>query len=125
MSPNAWGPYPDTVEVLATLHGRGAAVAVLSNTGWDLRPVLRGHGVIGFVDAVVLSFEHHIQKPDPRIFRLACDELGLPPEDLLMVGDDRRADGAAAGLGCGFQLVDHLPVGERPDALRPVLALVG
>ncbi|MCQ4083334.1 HAD-IA family hydrolase [Streptomyces sp. RB6PN25] len=125
MSPAAWDPYPDTVEVLATLHERGAGVAVLSNIGWDLRPVLRAHGVDSFVDSVVLSFEHHIQKPDPRIFRLACDRLGQSPENLLMVGDDRRADGAATELGCAFHAVDHLPVDERPDALRPVLELVG
>ena len=41
-----------------------------------------------------------------------------------MVGDDRRADGGAAALGCGVHFVDHLPAAERPDGLRPVLDLV-
>jgi putative hydrolase of the HAD superfamily len=42
-----------------------------------------------------------------------------------MVGDDRRADGGAANLGCGVHLVEHRPVTERPDGLRPVLDLIG
>jgi putative hydrolase of the HAD superfamily len=42
-----------------------------------------------------------------------------------MVGDDRHADGGAAALGCAVHFVDHLPVDERPEALRAVLALAG
>jgi HAD superfamily hydrolase (TIGR01493 family) len=125
MTPAAWRPYPDTAEVLAALRGRGAAVGVVSNIGWDLRPVFREHGVDPYVDAYVLSYEHGIQKPDIRLFALACDALGVDPEDTLMVGDDRRADGGAADLGCAVHFVDHRPVAERPDGLRPVLDLIG
>jgi HAD superfamily hydrolase (TIGR01493 family) len=125
MTPDAWQPYPDTLEVLAELRRRGVPVAVVSNIGWDLRPVLREHGLDRYVDAVVLSYEHEVQKPDPRLFQVACDALGLSPDAVAMVGDDRRADAGAAALGCTVHLVDHLPVLERPDALRPVLRLVG
>lgn len=125
MTPQAWTPYPDTVEVLSTLRERGVRVAVLSNIGWDLRPVLRAHGVDRLVDTVVLSFEEGVQKPDPRIFRTVCDQLGLAPRDVLMVGDDARADGGATTVGCSFHQVEHRPVEARPDGLRPVLDLVG
>ncbi|NGN64464.1 HAD-IA family hydrolase [Streptomyces sp. A7024] len=125
MTPAAWAPYPDTAEVLTELRGRGVRVGVLSNIGWDLRPVLRAHGVADAVDACVLSYEHGVQKPDPRLFRIACAELGLEPESVLMVGDDRRADGGAEAVGCGYLPVDHLPVAQRPEGLRPVLQLAG
>ncbi|MGG7575135.1 HAD family hydrolase [Streptomyces sirii] len=121
----AWRPYPDAAEVLAELRRRGVRVGVLSNIGWDLRPVLRAHGLERYVDGCVLSFEQGIQKPDPRLFALACRELGLAPSAVLMVGDDRRADGGATAIGCGFLPVDPLPVDRRPDGLRPVLDLVG
>ncbi|MCZ1011035.1 HAD family hydrolase [Streptomyces lydicus] len=121
----AWQPYPDAAEVLAELHRRGIRIGVLSNIGWDLRPVLRAHGLDGYVDGWVLSYEHGIQKPDHRLFALGCRELGLQPTAVLMVGDDRVADGAATALGCSFLPVDHLPVDRRPDGLRPVLDLVG
>ncbi|MEV6481950.1 HAD-IA family hydrolase [Streptomyces sp. NPDC051576] len=125
MAPAAWTPYPDTEDVLRTLRERGIGVGVVSNIGWDLRPVFREHGLAPYVDAYVLSYEHGIQKPDSRLFAVACEALGVDPEDVLMVGDERRADGGAAALGCGVHFVDHRPVAERPDSLRPVLELVG
>ncbi len=124
MAPVAWTPYPDTLPVLAALRERGIGVAVLSNIGWDLRPVLRAHGAAELVDTVVLSFEQGVQKPDPRIFRTACEGLGLAPRDVLMVGDSAEADGGATAVGCAFHLVEHLPADARPDGLRPVLDLV-
>jgi putative hydrolase of the HAD superfamily len=125
MSPTAWHPYPDTKAVLAGLRERGIGIGVVSNIGWDLRPVFRAHGLDAFVDAYLLSFEHAVQKPNERLFRMACEALGLDPREVLMVGDDRCADGGAAALGCAVHFVDHLPVDERPDGLRPVLALAG
>ncbi|MFE9017305.1 HAD family hydrolase [Streptomyces sp. NPDC007808] len=125
MTPAAWTPYPDTADVLQALRERGIGVGVISNVGWDIRPVFREHGLDPYVDAYVLSYEHGIQKPDPRLFTLACAALDAAPEQVVMVGDDRRADGGAATLGCAVHFVDHLPAAQRPDALRPVLDLVG
>jgi putative hydrolase of the HAD superfamily len=124
-TPAAWAPYPDAEEVLRTLRERGIAVGVVSNIGWDLRPVFREHGLDRYVDTYVLSYEHGVQKPDPRLFETACGRLGADPREVVMVGDDRRADGGAAALGCAVHFVDHLPVAQRPDALRAVLDLVG
>lgn len=124
MTPGAWRPYADAAEVLTGLRARGVRVAVVSNIGWDLRPVFRAHGLDPYVDAYALSYEHEIQKPDPRLFAHACEEIGVDPADVLMVGDDRHADAGAATLGCAVHFVDHLPVDRRPDGLLPVLGLV-
>ncbi|MFZ3592830.1 HAD family hydrolase [Streptomyces sp. BH104] len=124
MTPDAWQPYPDAHEVLAGLRERGLPVAVVSNIGWDPRPVFVAHGLDRYVDAYVLSYRHGVQKPDARLFTAALEELGVAPGDALMVGDDRRADGGAAELGCAVHFVDHLPAEARPDGLRPVLGLI-
>lgn len=124
MTARAWCPYPDAGEVLRGLRERGVGVGVVSNIGWDLRPVFRARGLDPLVDTYTLSFEHGVQKPDVRIFRSACEGLGRDPREVLMVGDDRRADGGAAGLGCAVHFVDHLPAAERPSGLRPVLEAV-
>jgi HAD superfamily hydrolase (TIGR01493 family) len=124
MSPDAWTPYPDAIDVLTELRERGIRVALLSNIGWDLRPVLRRYGIDRYLDAQVLSFEHGVQKPDPQIFRIACDGIALAPEDVLMIGDSQEADGGARALGCAFRHVPPLPVDQRPHGLRPVLDLV-
>ncbi|GAA2340781.1 HAD-IA family hydrolase [Streptomyces kunmingensis] len=124
MLPAAWHPYPDALDVLSALRERGIPVAVVSNIGWDPRPVFVEHGLDRYVDAYVLSYRHGVTKPDPRLFTAACEALGVTPGDALMVGDDRRADAGAAALGCAVHFVDHLPVDERPDGLRPVLDLL-
>ncbi|MFJ3220544.1 HAD-IA family hydrolase [Kitasatospora sp. NPDC086801] len=124
MAPASWRPYPDAGPVLRELRRRGVPVAVVSNIGWDLRPVFRAHGLDEFVDAYVLSFELGAQKPDPAIFEAACERLGLAPAEVLMVGDDRTCDGGATALGCAFHPVDHLPVEQRPAALMPLLDLL-
>ncbi|GAA3243672.1 HAD-IA family hydrolase [Streptomyces thermocoprophilus] len=77
--PAAWAPYPDAAEVLAALRERGVRVGVVSNIGWDLRPVFREHGLDAYVDTYVLSYEHGVQKPDPRLFEVACSALGSAP----------------------------------------------
>ncbi|PYC80907.1 hydrolase [Streptomyces tateyamensis] len=125
MSTTAWAPYPDAEPTLRELRRRGIPVAVVSNIGWDLRPVFRAHGLDPLVDAYLLSYELGAQKPDPRIFRAGCEALGLAPQDVLMVGDHLAADGGATALGCTFHQVPHLPVAARPAALTPVLDLVG
>jgi len=125
MTPGAWRPYPDTEPTLRELRRRGVPVAVVSNIGWDLRSIFRAHGLDELVDSYVLSFELGTQKPDPAIFRAACDRLGLTPADVLMVGDDRIADGGAEVLGCQVHFVDPLPVDQRPAGLSPVLTLLG
>ncbi|WP_204328117.1 HAD family hydrolase [Streptomyces aureoverticillatus] len=125
MIPEAWRPYDDAADVLRELRALGVRVGVVSNIGWDLRPIFRFHALDPYVDVYVLSYEHGVQKPDARLFAHACDGLGVAPEDTLMVGDDRRADGGAAALGCAVHFVDHLPVERRPAALRGVPGLVG
>ncbi|MEU6660294.1 HAD-IA family hydrolase [Streptomyces sp. NPDC046821] len=125
LEPAAWRPYPDALDVLSRLRERGIAVGVVSNIGWDIRPVFVEHGLDPYIDTYALSYRHGVQKPDPRIFATACEALGVAPGDTLMVGDDRRADGGASALGCAVHFVDHLPAAARPDALRPVLDLVG
>ncbi|MEU8515532.1 HAD-IA family hydrolase [Kitasatospora sp. NPDC048722] len=124
MAPASWQPYPDAEPTLRELRRRGVPVAVVSNIGWDLRPVFRAHGLDELVDVYVLSVEVGAQKPDPVIFEAACARLGLAPADVLMVGDDRTCDGGATALGCAFHLVDHLPVDRRPAALTPLLDLL-
>jgi putative hydrolase of the HAD superfamily len=118
--PAAWHPFADTVRVLHDLRERGVATALVSNIGWDPRPVLHAYGVETLLDALVLSDERGVLKPDPAIFRLACAELGVEPSDALMIGDNPDTDGAATAAGCGFVLVSPDPDRAADTLLRAV-----
>lgn len=123
--PASWRPYPDTVETLRGLRTAGVRVAVVSNIAWDIRAVFRRHGAEDLVDEFVLSYVEGVMKPDAKIFAVACQRIGVDPEQALMVGDSEEADGGAVAVGARFAIVEPLPVAERPDALRDVLAAHG
>jgi putative hydrolase of the HAD superfamily len=81
-------------------------------------------GVDRLVDVFVLSFEHRAQKPDPALFQVALDALGVRGPETVTVGDNVRADGGAQVLGCRFLPVPAVRVEQRPDALAAVLGLL-
>lgn len=87
--------------------------------------VLRESGRNRFVDEFVLSFDVGVVKPDPRIFTLALERIGVAAADAVMVGDSDEADGGARVVGCTFILVDPLPTWERPAGVRTALRAHG
>ena len=94
-----WIPYDDTVPVLTELRRRDARIALVSNVGIDVRPVLEAGGLTHLFDAVVLSYEAGSVKPAAPIFRTALDAVGAAPENALMVGDSPQDDAGAALIG--------------------------
>jgi FMN phosphatase YigB (HAD superfamily) len=97
---------------------------VISNIAWDIGEALRLGGAHDLVDSVVLSYVEGVQKPDPRIFELACERIGIKPTDALMIGDS-PADEAATAVGAEFEKVANVATSERPDALITALAKHG
>ena len=94
-----WVTYDETLDVLAALRASGIRLALLSNVGPDPRATLARLGLAGRFDAEVLSLEVGVVKPDPEIFRIAAERLGLAPDEILMVGDTVEDDGGAAQVG--------------------------
>lgn len=122
--PDGWHAYPDARPVLGELRRRGVPVAVVSNVGFDLRPVFAGHGLDVLVDAFALSYEVGVMKPGGELFASACAALGVAPHEALMVGDNPRADGGACDLGMRTLLLPYSPAGAD-HGLSAVLDLVG
>ena len=89
----------DVGQTLRALNDRGLKIAVVSDIHFDLRPSFDKSGLLQLVESFVLSFEHGVQKPDPPIFRIALEELGVEPQEALMVGDRAAYDGGAIALG--------------------------
>jgi FMN phosphatase YigB (HAD superfamily) len=107
--PLAWTPYVNTGGTLKSLHDHGIAIGIVSNTGWDVRTVFAAHALDGFVTSFTLSYEVGAVKPDRRIFDAACNSLNLAAGDVVMVGDDPRADSGAVLAGIRTILLPALP----------------
>jgi HAD superfamily hydrolase (TIGR01509 family) len=119
--PEGWAVYPDALPTLQALRAVGIAVGIVSNIGFDIRDLLAGWGLADLVDHCVLSYEVGRVKPDPAIFRYACNGLGVPPERTLMIGDT-PADAAAVHAGCAALILPAQGPGEV-NGLAAVLAL--
>lgn len=121
--PQQWVPVPGAVELLRVLKVRGHRVGLLSNTALDLRSRLADLGLLAYLDTVVLSFEEGLVKPDPRLFQLAADRLGVPAHECVYVGDTPQVDGGAVDAGMTGLLI---PVdGDRPQLQRAAALLIG
>jgi putative hydrolase of the HAD superfamily len=103
MTGAAWVAVPGAADALRALSGAGYQLAVVSNAWGTVAQWLEQHGVCsveaGDLPQVATVIDSHlvgIEKPDPRIFQLAIDELGVPPERSLYVGDSIRFDVAGA-----------------------------
>ena len=105
--------YADSLPALRALRERGVLLGVISN--WeDWLEQLLGHLEIdAFFAATVISGRAGVEKPDPRIFALALESLGLAPHEAVHVGDSVRHDvEGARGAGLLPVLVDRL--GQQP-----------
>jgi FMN phosphatase YigB (HAD superfamily) len=121
-NPEGWSPFPETIEVMHQLHTAEIPMAVISDIGWDVRPIFAHHTVAHCVSAWVLSFAHGFEKPDPRMFTMGCDVLGVSPADTLMIGDNLMKDGGAIHAGLqALVLPAWSGIGER--GLRSALAM--
>lgn len=75
-------------ELLSELHDRGVRQAVVSNWPPSLPAFLAHHGLRDYFDAVVFSAEDGVHKPDEAIYRRALARLGVPPREIVFVGDN-------------------------------------
>jgi putative hydrolase of the HAD superfamily len=70
-------------------------------------------GLDAFVDALVVSEEAGVAKPDPAIFRLALDRLGCRAGEAVMIGDSWPADVAGA-RAAGIRAIWFNRSGDAP-----------
>lgn len=55
------------------------------------------YGFADLADVIVYSHEVGVSKPDPRIYRLACERLAVAPEDTIFLDDvEENVEGASA-----------------------------
>lgn len=98
---DVWLAYPEAAEVCDRLRSMGLQLGVVSNGPTVVPDMLSEAGLLPFFDTVVTSQGAGVEKPDPRIFAIALEGLGVGPHEALFVGDLYEVDvlGAqAAGL---------------------------
>ncbi|HXX94944.1 MAG TPA: HAD family hydrolase [Planctomycetota bacterium] len=114
---NLWEVVPPEVpRALDSLRGR-FRFAVVSNANGTVRDKLRRVGLAGYFEVILDSHEEGVEKPDPRIFRIALERLGARAEEALHVGDFYHIDVVGA-RAAGVRAVLLDPGGSHHD--KPV-----
>jgi len=122
-------PFDDTLRTLEALRARGFVMGIVSNTMWPgeyHRRELDRLGLTPFFRHVVFSADVGVWKPQPGIYALSLDALGVSAAEAVFVGDMPEHDIVGAqnvGMrGIYVQNSAFLPEDVHPDATITHLA---
>ncbi|MCA0253462.1 MAG: HAD-IA family hydrolase [Actinobacteria bacterium] len=123
---------PGTAAVIAELERDGVTIGGLTN--WAAEPFAvarRRFGILGRFRDIVISGLEGVVKPDPAIYRLACERLGVSLDRAVFI-DDTAANAIAASeigmTGLHFTSAERLRtdlvelglLGRRPAIAEPI-----
>jgi HAD superfamily hydrolase (TIGR01662 family) len=122
--PGVIRPYPEVVEVLEALRGQGYRLGIVSNWSWNLRDRVAQVGLEGHFEVIWASAYAGCNKPNPGIFHQALEQMRLPHDRALYVGDSYVHDVVGARLaGVDVALLDRNHTADERDC--PVIHDLG
>lgn len=108
--------FPEVTDVLTSLKKAGLKLAILSNGSPDMLDAAARHtGCDQILDASISVDELGVYKPDPRVYQLAVDRLGIPREEIAF--QSSNAWDAAGAASFGFQVAWINRYGQRRERL--------
>tara|TARA_Y100001960_G_scaffold334031_1_gene443946 strand:+ start:2952 stop:3602 length:651 start_codon:yes stop_codon:yes gene_type:complete len=108
--------YPEVPSVLNGLKDRGFRCAVLSNgSPRMLGSAVENSGLQDVFDAVISIDAIGIYKPDPSVYQMAVDQLGVTPSEIAFQSSNAW-DAAGAGA-FGFKVAWINRFGQQPERL--------
>jgi putative hydrolase of the HAD superfamily len=118
-------PLPGARRLLAELRGRGLAIGVLTNgPSTHQRMKLEVSGLAAGIDAIAISAELGVAKPEAEAFRRAAAMIGLPVSQVAMVGDTPQTDiEGALAAGTAAAIWYRRRDEPQPQGARLVTAL--
>lgn len=88
--------HPQILPMLDSLCSQNIKIGLISNCFSEEVPVIRESPVFPYFDAVCLSYEEGLRKPDPEIYRRCMARLDVPPGSCLYIGDGGSGELTAA-----------------------------
>ena len=79
--------HPQILPMLQVLKEKGMKIGLITNCFSEEAKLIRESQLFSFFDAPCLSWEEGVRKPDPSIYRICLEKLGISPENCLYAGD--------------------------------------
>ncbi len=112
-------PVPGAAETIAELRERGLKTGLITVCSEDVPRLWEETAFHGLFDAEVFSSSVGLRKPDPRIYRLALEQLEVPAEEAMFVGDGANDElGGAERVGMTSVMLE-VPAEELPGEVQP------
>ena len=89
-------PRPNTIEILTQLKNAGYKIGLISNCSIEIPILWPETEFADLIESPIFSSRECLKKPDPRIYQLACERLGVTPVDCLYIADGENHELAAA-----------------------------
>ncbi len=94
------GPIEGSVQILRELKARGVRLFGLTNWSHETFPIaLEQYDFLGWFEAIVVSGQERLVKPDPRLYHLLFERHALVPSALVYIDDNPRNAAVAGELG--------------------------
>jgi len=112
-------PKPDAVATLAWLKNEGYKLGLLSNCSIEIPILWQETEFAELIESPIFSCRARLKKPDPRIYHLACERLGVEPLACLYIADGENYElTAAANVGMHPVLIRTSSQETRGEVLR-------
>lgn len=112
-------PKPNVVATLARLKNQQYRLGLLSNCSIEIPILWQESNFAHSIDHLIFSCRERLKKPDPRIYHLACERLGVIPEDCIYIADGENHElKAAATVGMHPVLIRTSSQETRGEVLR-------
>lgn len=110
--------FKNTLSTFKRLRSAGKRIYLLSNAQKIFTmPELEASGLLPYFDAVYISSDHDLKKPDKRFMEILLRNEGLAEEESVMVGNEIRSDAAVAGA-CGVDSIILNTAHEGADSIK-------
>lgn len=113
--------HQEVFDYLYDLKKRGKyKIGMLSNVGEvTIQQLFTEDELTNVFDAVVLSYQENLAKPNPEVFKLMATRIGLVPEECVMIDDlEPNCDGAEIA---GMQSIWHINARDTKTKLEAML----
>jgi HAD superfamily hydrolase (TIGR01549 family) len=85
-------PYPEAEKVLSELKKKYKLIMISNTDNFSVEPVLQKFDFSKYFDKILLSYEQGSLKTDGKMLEHALSEMGIPKEDVVVVGDSMESD---------------------------------
>jgi 2-haloacid dehalogenase len=117
-------PVAGSIEILADLHAAGVRLLALTNWSAETFPIgAARYPFLDWFEAIVVSGEVGLVKPDPALFQLVIERFGIEPASTVFIDDSIVNVRAAAALG--FRAIAFSGASELRRALAALGVLPG